>query len=140
MTLYGFQDEPTMRLLNVDTLELEYFGSVEQRPQYAILSHTWGTDEVLYEDWQPRDSGAIKDLQEQLDALTRKLNLLCPNLTTADVNSVPPESPEHREEKPHIRRAKKKLGWRKIDFCCVEARRFGTKYVWVDTVCIDKSV
>lgn len=38
-----------MRLLNVETLRLEeFFG--ENIPKYAILSHTWGSDEVTFED------------------------------------------------------------------------------------------
>ncbi|RWA12100.1 hypothetical protein EKO27_g3009 [Xylaria grammica] len=37
-----------MRLLNTETLKLESFP--DQRPLYAILSHTWGHDEVLFED------------------------------------------------------------------------------------------
>lgn len=37
-----------MRLLRTDTLELvEFVGRV---PPYVILSHTWGPDEVSYED------------------------------------------------------------------------------------------
>jgi hypothetical protein len=40
-----------MRLLNVGTGKLEeYFGS--DRPQYAILSHTWGREEVTFSDIQ----------------------------------------------------------------------------------------
>jgi hypothetical protein len=40
-----------MRLINVDTLRLEeYFG--DDRPQYAILSHTWGGEEVTLQEWQ----------------------------------------------------------------------------------------
>lgn len=38
-----------MRLLNVDTYELEEFIG-ENIPSYAILSHTWGSEEVLYGD------------------------------------------------------------------------------------------
>ena len=39
-----------MRLINVATLELEEFlGAV---PPYAILSHTWGYEEVTFQDWQ----------------------------------------------------------------------------------------
>src|ERR1700712_4823107 len=38
-----------MRLLNVDTLKLEEFPGSE-RPPYAILSHTWGDDEVSFSD------------------------------------------------------------------------------------------
>lgn len=37
-----------MRLLNIETLELEHF--IKNIPQYAILSHTWDDDEILYED------------------------------------------------------------------------------------------
>jgi Heterokaryon incompatibility protein (HET) len=38
-----------MRLVNVHTMELETFlpGRI---PRYAILSHTWGNDEILFED------------------------------------------------------------------------------------------
>lgn len=38
-----------MRLVNVHTMELETFlpGRI---PRYAILSHTWGNDEILFKD------------------------------------------------------------------------------------------
>jgi len=40
-----------MRLLNTATLQLEGpFFDESLRPEYAILSHTWGDGEVLYED------------------------------------------------------------------------------------------
>ncbi|KAI1207073.1 heterokaryon incompatibility protein-domain-containing protein [Annulohypoxylon truncatum] len=39
-----------MRLLNTTTLELESF--LDRRPNYAILSHTWGDEEILFEDVQ----------------------------------------------------------------------------------------
>lgn len=39
-----------MRLLNVDTRQLKTFISQEKVPIYAILSHTWGDDEVEYGD------------------------------------------------------------------------------------------
>lgn len=38
-----------MRLINVHTLQLEeYFGNAI--PPYAILSHTWGEEEVLFSE------------------------------------------------------------------------------------------
>ena len=44
-----------MRLLNIHTLDLEeFFGS--KIPAYAILSHTWGDDEVSFQDWPARQS------------------------------------------------------------------------------------
>jgi Heterokaryon incompatibility protein (HET) len=39
-----------MRLLNVSTLQLEEFIDERTAPPYAILSHTWGKEEVTYED------------------------------------------------------------------------------------------
>jgi hypothetical protein len=38
-----------MRLLNVYTLELEWF-SGNQKPPYAILFHTWGAEEIILQD------------------------------------------------------------------------------------------
>jgi hypothetical protein len=38
-----------MRLINAKSLQLEEFHE-ELAPPYAILSHTWGTKEVTYED------------------------------------------------------------------------------------------
>lgn len=42
-----------MRLLNVHTLQLEFFmGEVGNGiPEYAILSHTWGAEEVSYGEY-----------------------------------------------------------------------------------------
>ncbi|KAI6089337.1 heterokaryon incompatibility protein-domain-containing protein [Hypoxylon rubiginosum] len=40
-----------MRLLNVHTRQLEEFtGNVQDRPKYAILSHTWGKKEITFQD------------------------------------------------------------------------------------------
>jgi hypothetical protein len=39
-----------MRLLNTKTLKLETFVNHDQAPPYAILSHTWGDEEVTLED------------------------------------------------------------------------------------------
>jgi hypothetical protein len=65
-----------MRLLNTKTLQLEQFtnhggyntllkkGSdlvaKHATPRYAILSHTWGEGEVLFQDMQSRDRSAAK--------------------------------------------------------------------------------
>lgn len=40
-----------MRLLNASTIELEEF-TPNRIPPYAILSHTWGIQEVIFEDFQ----------------------------------------------------------------------------------------
>lgn len=44
-----------MRLINVKTYELKEFFT-EKAPPYAILSHTWGPEEVTFQDWtRPND-------------------------------------------------------------------------------------
>ncbi|KAI0416782.1 heterokaryon incompatibility protein-domain-containing protein [Xylaria grammica] len=48
-----------MRLLNVKTFRLQEF-LISNTPRYAILSHTWGTEEVLYQD-------VTKDVPEERD-------------------------------------------------------------------------
>ena len=40
----------TMRLLHSKTRVLQEFVGDENVPPYAILSHTWGEDEVAYQD------------------------------------------------------------------------------------------
>jgi hypothetical protein len=39
-----------MRLLNCATQSLKEFLTVSQCPAYAILSHTWGEEEITFED------------------------------------------------------------------------------------------
>ncbi|KAI0812046.1 heterokaryon incompatibility protein-domain-containing protein [Xylaria sp. FL0064] len=41
-----------MWLLNTFTWEMKEFISNKQAPPYAILSHTWGDEEVSFRDWQ----------------------------------------------------------------------------------------
>jgi hypothetical protein len=79
-----------MWLLNVNTFGTENF-LTEQAPRYAILSHTWGKEEVSFQDIQ------------------------------------------------HLRSAKKKAGYAKIQHTCQQAKDDGLQYAWVDTCCIDKS-
>lgn len=50
-----------MHLLNVDTLKLETFYD-EQVPKYAILSHTWGEEEVTFADIQDPTSDRTTSL------------------------------------------------------------------------------
>ncbi|KAJ2966180.1 hypothetical protein NQ176_g10268 [Zarea fungicola] len=42
-----------MRLINVSSLDIEEFHG-HQIPKYAILSHTWGEEEVTLQDWNRR--------------------------------------------------------------------------------------
>lgn len=59
-----------MHLINVDTLELEYF--VSDPPPYAILSHTWGNEELTFADITSSDAESSKQ-----KAGYRKIKLTC---------------------------------------------------------------
>lgn len=39
-----------MRLINTNTLEIHEYISEDKIPRYAILSHTWGDEEVKLEE------------------------------------------------------------------------------------------
>ncbi|KAG4441030.1 hypothetical protein IFR05_003485 [Cadophora sp. M221] len=82
-----------MRLIDVnkDQLHLEQFW--DKIPEYAILSHTWGDDELSFQDIQFKDPIAYEP----------------------------------------------KMGYKKIRYSCEQAREDNIKWIWVDTVCIDKS-
>lgn len=84
-----------MRLLHSTFLELREFQNYESIP-YAILSHTWAEEEVLF---------------QEIDGF--------------DADSIPAQ-------------VKQKLGYKKIQACCAQAKRDGFDYVWIDTCCIDK--
>ncbi|PMD31381.1 HET-domain-containing protein [Hyaloscypha variabilis F] len=79
-----------MRLLNSRTKVLEDF--IGAAPPYAILSHTWEKEEVVF-------------------------NILSD--TNVDHTSME--------------------GWYKIDKSCEQALQDGLDYIWIDTLCIDKS-
>uniref|UniRef100_A0A0D2XLQ5 Heterokaryon incompatibility domain-containing protein n=1 Tax=Fusarium oxysporum (strain Fo5176) TaxID=660025 RepID=A0A0D2XLQ5_FUSOF len=66
-----------MRLINTKTLELHEFFN-DNVPPYAILSHTWGTEEVTFQDWQNHQVAVSKQgylkiknaCQERADVFT----------------------------------------------------------------------
>ncbi|KAK6842694.1 HET-domain-containing protein [Apiospora arundinis] len=82
-----------MRLLNTTTLRLETFTDERSAPPYAILSHTWEEDEVLFDD--------IKNWASSGWA--------------------------HKQ------------GAQKVRKSAEQALSDDLKYIWIDTLCIDKS-
>jgi hypothetical protein len=48
-----------MRLLNVSSGEITEFISDADIPPYAILSHTWGTQEITLADWTSKDAAQL---------------------------------------------------------------------------------
>jgi hypothetical protein len=49
-----------MRLLNAKTLSFEEFMNEKTIPKYAILSHTWGAEEVTYQELRDGISPAVQ--------------------------------------------------------------------------------
>ncbi|KAI1264579.1 HET-domain-containing protein [Xylariaceae sp. FL1019] len=72
-----------MRLLHTATLELETFNTTVKPGAYAIVSHTWGEDEVVFEDVQTRPinewrkkAGAAKILEAAKIAAKSKISFI----------------------------------------------------------------
>ena len=108
-----------MRLINVETLELEeLFG--DNVPKYAILSHTWGPDEVSLRDFALVRSYAADSAHHIAD----------PTVDLSSLRAPPSLQPSYIE---------RKSGYAKITQCCAQAARDDYRYVWVDTCCIDKT-
>ena len=70
-----------MRLLNIKTLKLESYDAENTAPPYVILSHTWGEDEVLFEDLQDMPQvqeiqslrHTVKDLEQRLSDFQHRI-------------------------------------------------------------------
>ncbi|KAI2464777.1 heterokaryon incompatibility protein-domain-containing protein [Annulohypoxylon bovei var. microspora] len=61
-----------MRLLHASLRKIESFIVDEEIPPYAILSHTWGEEEVSFQDWQ-----GIPSFQLRLMKGYRKISYCC---------------------------------------------------------------
>ncbi|KAK8047394.1 Vegetative incompatibility protein HET-E-1 [Apiospora saccharicola] len=95
-----------MRLINTKTFLLE---SIYTQVPYAILSHTWGPEEISFQEWEVvHDSGAIQGQCPHTQKMSR------PNVT-------------------------RKRGYDKVIGACQQAARDGIQYLWCDTNCIDKT-
>lgn len=126
-----------MRLFNTKTYELEYFATWAQVPPYAILSHTWSDDEVVYDDitFAPNELEILM-LRAKIDELmsTRPYSASTMPLSKSD------PATEFSAKYPHLQWAVKKEGWKKIEGCCQEAEKYGVHHLWIDTICINKRV
>lgn len=96
-----------MRLINTNTSELhEFFDTA--LPTYAILSHTWGPEEVTFQDW-----------------------------LYAQKQNPPRWGWVYIEDE--VDKVKAKLGYVKVINACRQALLDHFSWLWVDTVCIDKT-
>jgi hypothetical protein len=96
-----------MWLINVRDLRLyNFYGTI---PPYAILSHTWGSEELTFKE--------LLELMSLDDEFRYHL----------------------RSDNERGYRIKHKNGFHKINKAVSQARSDGLAYVWVDTCCIDKA-
>ncbi|KAF6796366.1 het domain protein [Colletotrichum sojae] len=98
-----------MWLIRTTTLKLiEFHG--DPREDYAILSHTWGKDEVIFAEF--RDHGAAAEYRNQ---------------TTAPAETA------------RRGRVLATSGYAKISGAASLSRSHGLQYLWVDTCCINET-
>jgi hypothetical protein len=112
-----------MRLLGTSTLEFESFHE-DIVPPYAILSHTWGAQEITYQEM------AFLQKLKRLPAELRQDKLYVASLMAAaglDFSDANEDSIRRRE------------GFAKIQQTAVIAKSRGLDYFWLDTCCIDKT-
>ncbi|KAK4159239.1 heterokaryon incompatibility protein-domain-containing protein [Cladorrhinum sp. PSN259] len=99
-----------MRLIKAPTLEFEEFFDSDT-PRYAILSHTWGHEEVSLAD--------ARRIFAQVTALAA-------GFTSQSILSSLPHGSQN-------------AGLDKIIRTCAQALKDDLQYVWIDTCCIDKT-
>ena len=90
----------------------EYFE--ESIPPYAILSHTWGKEEVSFQEWTSLSR------HRKLEArFGKSIEYIFAGLELDTIHE--------------------RSGYSKIVRCAHEARYNEIQYIWVDTCCIDKT-
>lgn len=112
-----------MRLLVASTLEFESFNE-DAVPPYAILSHTWGSHEVTYQEMSffqklKRSPVELRQKSFYVASLMAAAGL---DFSDANENSI-----------------KGRQGFEKIQQTAAIAKSKGLHYFWLDTCCIDKS-
>jgi hypothetical protein len=94
---FGRMRYSRMRFLNVNNLELEEFIG-DSVPKYAILSHTWATEEVIFQDWaSPATRERRKDTPRSLElaCMLAAISFGTSGWTqTASISLVPPNFPK----------------------------------------------
>ncbi|KAF1830627.1 HET-domain-containing protein [Decorospora gaudefroyi] len=112
-----------MRLLHAETLEFKTFHD-DELPEYLILSHTWGNEEVSYQEMR---------FLQQLLALPGHLRS-----NTALVAAMEAAAGLQANLRGHDS-IKRRSGYKKINKTAKQAREERCEYFWIDTCCIDKS-
>jgi hypothetical protein len=133
-----------MRLIEVRTIELRWFNDNEI-PEYAILSHTWGADEVSYQElvWINRikaftasydtPSSSVASLSSTQDDQSSVMLTAMETMLRTSTSFATNLSGVKEED------LLKRQGYAKIVNAAKEAQNLGFQYIWIDTCCIDKS-
>ncbi|KAF5500358.1 Vegetative incompatibility protein HET-E-1 [Colletotrichum siamense] len=103
-----------MRLLDARTLRVLEFNN-DAIPPYAILSHTWGEEEITYQDLNPQ----LDQIYSQIKAMGNFLKAKNGYQFSSQV--------------------KTKKGFLKVEQAAKRALADRYDYIWIDTCCIDKS-
>jgi Heterokaryon incompatibility protein (HET) len=149
-----------MRLLDARALVYEGISQLVDDdevgwPNYAILSHTWGREEVLFEDIAlgPNHEIDSLDKEQQITQGYRsdsrphggigfgkfRLRLLKLFQEERNLPGVCKSCQPRNQSLLSQRRSHIKAGWKKIWSACLQACRDGYDYIWIDTCCINKS-
>lgn len=145
-----------MRLVNSYSLEFREF-ETGSCPPYAILSHTWGGEEVLYQDmlWiqdyrrtHESDSLSTNDEGESQERSSARSGnaasgsrLPARSLSDGDEECPPYEEVEETstEDQSTARSLRARHGYQKILKIAEHCRVSQIGFFWIDTCCIDKS-
>lgn len=121
-----------MRLLDAKALiynnvaNLVDFPDASRAPRYAILSHTWGVEEVLFQDIH------LGPQHELVDDYRNDASFDLGNYTydsdTESVTSASSDMPSLGDPRTHVKR-----GWNKVWNTCLLVVRDDLRYVWIDT-------
>ena len=148
-------------LVHKGQVKLVDFPNERSLPKYAILSHTWAEEEVLFDDLalgpnheflpDPTLVGAERSSQsteadwEDSEAsncdIASAASSEIGDLESIDLEGTEPMSAEQeyvaagssKVPIPHV-----KAGWTKVLNTCLQACKDELDYVWIDTCCIDK--
>ena len=116
-----------MRLLNVHTLKFREFFD-QEIPPYGILSHRWGEDEISHKDFRkgrvPAESASYK-----------KISDFCAFVRERTIFDFGPFTERRREAYERNEAEPFSPG----GMHSVEGEREALQWVWIDTICINKS-
>jgi hypothetical protein len=114
-----------MHLLRFDSDDFISLISFEasDAPEYAILSHTWGSDDEELNYTELKLAAGVYAEKVLEDGKVNRLLTKGGNL----------DLPTRKRE---IERIKKKFGYQKIQFCGRQAAKDDLEYFWIDSCCI----